>query len=56
VAALAVICIGIAIAVLSLNEKRKEELVTDLTRQQLENSEEVTDLTIPEIQCILACM
>ena len=27
VAALAVICIGIAIAVLSLNEKRKEELM-----------------------------
>ena len=40
-AALAVICIGIAIAVLSLNEKRKEELVPDLTRQQLKNSEEV---------------
>lgn len=41
VAALAVICIAIVIAVLSLNEKRKEELVPDLTRQQLENSEEV---------------
>ena len=41
VVALAVICIAIVIAVLSLNEKRKEELVPDLTRQQLENSEEV---------------
>ena len=41
VTALAVICIVIVIAVLSLNEQRKEELVPDLTRQQLKNSEEV---------------